>query len=139
MPAHRYAYLYNSVTWRKRAKRQLAAEPLCAMCLARQALTPATIADHLQPHRGNRESFLMGALQSLCAPCHDGRKQQYELHGYQLDLGADGWPLDAAHPANQPRPGPRVDTPTRTDYRRNGGRQRSGWPASRPGSSPRGY
>jgi len=118
MPSRHYAHLYNSVTWRKRAKRQLAAEPLCALCLARKALTPATIADHLQPHRGNRESFLLGALQSLCAPCHDGRKQQTELHGYQVDLGADGWPVDPAHPANQPRPGPRIDTPTRTDLRR---------------------
>jgi len=126
VPAHRYAHLYNSWSWRKRAKRQLAAEPLCALCLARKALTPATIADHLHPHRGNRDSFLLGELQSLCKACHDGRKQQTELHGYQLDLGADGWPVDPAHPANQPRPGPRIDTPTRTDHRRYGGRGRHG-------------
>ena len=94
------------------------------MCLARNTLTPATIADHLHPHRGNLYAFAEGALQSLCKACHDGRKQQTELHGYQLDVGADGWPLNPAHPINQPRPGPRIDTPTRTDYRRHGGRTR---------------
>ena len=98
------AHLYNQLSWRRRAKAQLREHPLCAMCLARKQLTPATVADHIEPHQGNEYSFMFGGLQSLCFHCHNSRKRQLELHGYQRDIGADGWPIDPNHPANRPRP-----------------------------------
>jgi hypothetical protein len=70
------------------------------MCLADGKLTPATIADHVEPHRGDANLFWRGALQSLCDHCHESRKKIEETRGYRLDVGLDGWPLDPNHPAN---------------------------------------
>jgi hypothetical protein len=36
-----------------RRRHQLAAEPLCAECIKRNKVTPATVADHVTPHKGN--------------------------------------------------------------------------------------
>src|SRR5262249_36052165 len=44
--------------------------PLCVFCLARGIVTPAVIADHIEPHRGDRNKFILGPLQSLCRECH---------------------------------------------------------------------
>ena len=98
--------MYDRGTWRNRAKAQLRAYPLCCMCEARGTLTPATVADHINPHRGDDYLFSYGGLQSLCAPCHNSRKRDLELHGYSRDIGADGWAVDPLHPANRPRSGP---------------------------------
>lgn len=73
------------------------------MCLARNVLTPASVADHIEPHRGDVTAFWFGELQSLCENCHNQRKRREELHGYQQDVGDDGWPIDPRHPANKPR------------------------------------
>ena len=43
--------------------------------------------------------FWFGKVQSLCADCHNNAKQFVEHHGYRNDVGLDGWPLDANHPA----------------------------------------
>jgi 5-methylcytosine-specific restriction enzyme A len=83
---------------------QLRQYPLCAMCLARGVTTAAEVCDHVTPHRGDEWLFYNGELQSLCGHCHNSRKKQQETHGYQRDVGIDGWPLDPRHPANKPRP-----------------------------------
>jgi hypothetical protein len=75
-------------------------EPLCRYCSARGKVTPATIADHVTPHRGDWNAFRLGELQSLCFDCHNRLKHRIDLHGYSSDIGVDGWPLDARHPAN---------------------------------------
>jgi hypothetical protein len=49
--------------------------------------TPATIADHVESHRGDWSAFLSGKLQSLCAPCHDSLKK---LHDRRQRLDDDG-------------------------------------------------
>jgi 5-methylcytosine-specific restriction endonuclease McrA len=100
----RWHHLYNTRRWQHRAKLQLTEFPLCAMCLARKVIIPATVADHITPHKGDHQSFYWGELQSLCQHCHSSRKKQQETHGYQRDIGADGWPTDPNHPANKPRP-----------------------------------
>ena len=90
---------YGQARWRKIAKRQLQAHPLCTLCLNRNGkLTPACIVDHIEPHHGNERAFFFGALQSLCKPCHDVVKRQEETIGYSLDIGFDGLPLDPKHP-----------------------------------------
>jgi hypothetical protein len=43
--------------WRKRAKHQLRAQPLCEMCLARGQVTAACICDHVEPHGGDWNRF----------------------------------------------------------------------------------
>ena len=102
---------YSTAHWQRRRRLQLREFPLCAMCQAQGLPVPATIADHKVPHRGDRNSFWFGELQSLCALCHSGAKQREEYglnpppnaRPYSLEVGEDGWPLDPAHPANVPR------------------------------------
>jgi 5-methylcytosine-specific restriction protein A len=84
--------------WRRRSRAQLRAHPLCAMHLAKGEAVPATVADHVIPHKGNWILFTKGVLQSLCASCHNRTKQQEEALGFRCDIGEDGWPIDRRHP-----------------------------------------
>jgi 5-methylcytosine-specific restriction protein A len=52
----------------------------------------ATIADHIEPHRGDMDKFWNGPLQSLCGICHSAVKQREESGGH-LGCGLDGVPL----------------------------------------------
>jgi hypothetical protein len=83
---------------RKRAKYQLREYPFCALCLTEGRAVIATIADHVQPHRGDWNSFRLGRLQSLCKPHHDGDKQRTERNGFSSTVGVDGMPTDPRHP-----------------------------------------
>lgn len=71
------------------------------MCKERGIITPATVADHIEPHRGDPDLFWNGELQSLCAPDHNKIKQIIETHGYSPEIGLDGWPTDERHPVNK--------------------------------------
>ena len=90
--------LYNSRAWRRRSRHQLTIEPLCRYCLTQERTTPATVADHIEPHRGDPERFWHGELQSLCESCHNGIKQQLERTGKLRGCDASGVPLDPTHP-----------------------------------------
>lgn len=58
--------------WRKARRRFLAVNPLCAACLKRGVLTPATVVDHIVPHRGDQRLFWdQKNWQPLCKQCHD--------------------------------------------------------------------
>jgi hypothetical protein len=93
---------YQLQRWRNRAKLQLKLQPLCEFCQQRGIVTPATIADHIEPHRGDWNAFWLNSLQSLCAQCHSSTKRRQELRGYDASaIGDDGWPLDEKHPANR--------------------------------------
>jgi 5-methylcytosine-specific restriction endonuclease McrA len=74
-------------------------EPLCRFCLLQGRTTPALVADHVTPHRGDINSFWTGRLQSLCADCHDTLKRQQETRGFATGCGLDGMPTDRNHPA----------------------------------------
>lgn len=53
--------------WRRVSKAYLRAHPLCAKCGR-----PATVVDHIRPHRGDKVLFWdKSNWQSLCKPCHD--------------------------------------------------------------------
>ena len=93
--------LYKKERWRKIARAQLQKHPLCKFCLELGQVTPATVADHVEPHKGDPMKFWFGALQSLCKQHHDSGKRNIELHGYSDDVGDDGWPTDPKHPANR--------------------------------------
>ena len=93
--------LHGTEYWRRRAKLQLKLEPLCRMCLAAGKIVLATCADHIEPHYGDANKFILGPLQSLCTACHSGRKQSIERRGFDTAVGVDGWPVDPRHPANR--------------------------------------
>jgi 5-methylcytosine-specific restriction enzyme A len=94
---------YNLQSWRARAKHQLQIAPLCALCEAEGRITPATIADHHPPHKGDYNAFRLGPLRSLCKPCHDGLSG-FAHKGYSSAVGDDGFPIDPRHPFNAVRP-----------------------------------
>lgn len=92
---------YNTARWRRRRAHQLLVEPLCRMCAEQGRATVATVADHVEPHKGDYELFWRGKLQSLCAQCHSRSKQLQETRGYTAAAGVDGQPIDAGHPWNK--------------------------------------
>ena len=53
----------------------------------------ATVADHIIPHKEDRELFFHGELQSLCAECHSTTKQREEITGKRAGCDIDGNPL----------------------------------------------
>ena len=58
--------------WRRARKLFLQRHPLCANCLSQGALTPATVVDHIVPHRGDHRLFWDEQnWQPLCKACHD--------------------------------------------------------------------
>lgn len=89
---------YHTARWLRQRERQLRKEPLCAYCKAEGRIALATVADHVVPHRGNRQLFFHGQLQSLCQVHHSGAKQVEEVRGFGTGVGKDGLPLDRHHP-----------------------------------------
>jgi hypothetical protein len=73
---------YKTYRWQKLRARHLASSPLCVMCEEEGRATPATICDHVEPHRGDPEKFWSGPFQSLCKPHHDGTKQSLERYQF---------------------------------------------------------
>ncbi|MCA1452145.1 HNH endonuclease [Bradyrhizobium sp. BRP22] len=98
-----WQHFYDTAVWQRLRRLQLTHEPLCKMCLARGVVTPARVADHVEPHNGDWNKFRLGPLQSLCFDCHDIHKRRIDLHGYSSDIDDDGWPIDPRHPANKVR------------------------------------
>ena len=65
--------------WRTSRDRYLRRNPLCVQCLKEGIITPATVVDHVVPHRGNRTLFWdEHNWQALCKSCHD-KKTGHEL------------------------------------------------------------
>lgn len=60
--------------WRKARAEYLADHPYCRMCGH-----PASVVDHIIPHRGDKRLFWHRTnWQPLCQPCHDSVKQRQE-------------------------------------------------------------
>ena len=67
-----YSKLYKTARWQRLRKRVLSAQPLCVECGRYGILTPATVVDHITPHKGNQRLFWdEDNLQALCKSCHD--------------------------------------------------------------------
>jgi HNH endonuclease len=62
---------YKTRSWLRRRRHQLRIAPLCQICLDAGQIEPATIADHIEPHKGDYRAFRLGRLRSLCKRCHD--------------------------------------------------------------------
>lgn len=85
--------LYKTYRWQIIRAAQLQSEPLCKFCMDRGQVTAATVADHVEPHRGDEYKFWNGKLQSLCKQCHDSDKQRMERGSEpRAKIGTDGWP-----------------------------------------------
>jgi 5-methylcytosine-specific restriction enzyme A len=60
--------------WRRARAAFLARHPLCVPCAAAGRLEPATVVDHIVPHRGDPVLFWdEGNWQSTCKRCHDAK------------------------------------------------------------------
>lgn len=61
--------------WRKARLEFLLMHPICAMCGQ-----PATVVDHIKPHRGDDRLFWDRTnWQALCRTCHNRHKQREEV------------------------------------------------------------
>lgn len=90
---------YNTKRWREIRANQLRKEPFCRYCKPR--IVPATVADHVVPHRGVASLFWdTGNLQSLCQTHHSSTKQAQENLTQQI--GEDGWPIKAPELGGDP-------------------------------------
>jgi 5-methylcytosine-specific restriction enzyme A len=90
--------LYNNRRWRAKRAALLREHPLCASCLAQGKYTPATVADHVIPHRNDPDLFWNGKLQALCDTCHNSAKKIEEAGGVAPGCDKNGLPLDNKHP-----------------------------------------
>ena len=70
---------YHSSAWRALRNRFIADHPLCAECLEKGVITPATVVDHIKPINEGGEPLDENNLQSLCARCHN-KKSAREAH-----------------------------------------------------------
>jgi 5-methylcytosine-specific restriction enzyme A len=72
---------YNG-RWQKARATWLSRYPLCAECERSNRVAPASVVDHIVPHRGDQALFWdTENWQSLCKPCHD-RKTAREDGGF---------------------------------------------------------
>lgn len=90
--------------WDKARRTFLAEHPLCVMCEREGRVTPATVVDHIKPHRGDQDLFWDRAnWQPLCKAHHDSAKQREEARGHAQGCDVSGRPIDPAHPWNAGR------------------------------------
>ena len=98
-----YRSWYKTARWRRIRADQLTAYPLCATCEKAGRITPATVCDHVDPHRWDEQRFWVGPFQSLCDTdpwrCHSMVKQREERRGFRREVDVDGWPTDPRHRA----------------------------------------
>lgn len=98
MSERHFPKLYNKQSWRKRSAQQRREYPLCEICESEGRVTLARVAHHIEPHNGDEVSFRLGKLQSLCHACHERAHGRNPPVPYSKEIGADGFPLDPAHP-----------------------------------------
>jgi len=82
--------------WAKASRAFLAAHPLCRGCAALGRIEPATLTDHVIPHRGNTVRFWDEVgWQPSCAWHHDAIKQRLEAMFAVGQIAADDLWLDS--------------------------------------------
>jgi len=88
---------YNS-RWQKARATYLRSHPFCTECEKQGRTVPATVVDHIEPHRGDQELFWdKDNWQPLCKRCHDSHKQRLEKSGAVMGCDTSGMPLDPNH------------------------------------------
>lgn len=103
-----YQHLYGN-EWKKARKAWLMEHPLCVECQKQGKVVPATVVDHIKPHKGDVGLFWdRGNWQSLCWSCNS-RKAARDEGGFgnkpsdkpSKACGADGRPTDGRHHWNR--------------------------------------
>ena len=85
--------------WQQAREAWLRKHPLCRMCSELGRVVPATVVDHIVPHRGDMRLFWDSSnWQSLCKTCHDSHKQRAEKSGAVVGCDLSGLPIDPNHP-----------------------------------------
>ena len=75
---------YHTPQWKIIRRDLLNRKPYCVFCYEKGIQTQATVADHIEPHRGDYKLFFnLDNLQPLCATCHSGEKKRRERRYYQ--------------------------------------------------------
>ncbi|NLS91804.1 MAG: HNH endonuclease [Planctomycetaceae bacterium] len=65
---------YGSYRWKEARRRYLIRHPLCVACEAAGRIEPATILDHIRPHRGDPRLFWdVSNWRVLCLACHNAK------------------------------------------------------------------
>lgn len=65
--------------WRKARAEYLTTHPHCRECSSHGVTRPASVVDHIIPHRGDKRLFWHRTnWQPLCGPCHNSIKQRLE-------------------------------------------------------------
>lgn len=82
---------YKTARWQRLRVGQLTAEPLCRRCIAQGMVEPATVCDHVEPHKGDEAKFWSGPFQSLCASCHNSAKQKAERRARKAEPYVPTW------------------------------------------------
>ena len=60
--------------WQEARRQYLQRHPLCVECLRENKITPATVVDHIVPHRGDQKLFWdQSNWQPLCKAHHDAK------------------------------------------------------------------
>jgi 5-methylcytosine-specific restriction endonuclease McrA len=76
--------------WVQAKNGYLAKYPDCKFCSR-----PATVVDHIKPHKGDLKVFWNKAnWQALCKLCHDQVKQRDEQSNVSRGVNTDGTPLN---------------------------------------------
>ncbi len=75
--ANQRGYNYK---WRKVRLSYLRDNPLCIYCRNKGLYTPATVIDHIKPHKGNQTLFWdRNNWQPLCKKCHDTKTATHDM------------------------------------------------------------
>ncbi|MDE9448142.1 HNH endonuclease [Xenorhabdus bovienii] len=100
--------IYGS-KWSKARLAFLQQYPLCVMCRQQGRLTPATVVDHIVPHKlkdainandsevikiARRLFWGKANWQSLCASHHNSTKQRIEKRNQEIGCDVNGIPID---------------------------------------------
>lgn len=83
--------------WQRARAVFLVEHPLCLYCERMGRITPATVVDHVIPHKGDRDLFWSpDNWQALCKPCHDSVKAREERSGEVFGCNVNGQPISPA-------------------------------------------
>ena len=70
--------MYNR-RWQIYRKTFLSDNPFCVVCIAENRLTPATVVDHIVPHKDDYDLFWdVNNHQPMCKRCHDRKTATHD-------------------------------------------------------------
>lgn len=84
--------------WREARSIYLRSHPICVYCRKYDRVTPATVVDHITPHKGDKSLFWdRDNWQALCKRCHDSDKQREERGKVVTQIDEQGNPIGLEH------------------------------------------